>query len=115
MKVAVLGAKRSPCAEPIDQMVVPVTGLPSPSAQVNAVPPHSWTERWVILQIQSLLKVLDSLTPESQSFPLPGEPEDFEVYDDETYRYVSLKLPENSGHEIDLNINDGLMFVRIAL
>src|ERR1700675_4369401 len=43
MKVAVLGAKWLPCAEPIDQMVDPATGLPSPSVQVNAVPPHSWT------------------------------------------------------------------------
>src|SRR6266480_5206593 len=43
MKVAVLGANWSPCAEPIDQMVVPATGLPSPSVQVKAVPPHSWT------------------------------------------------------------------------
>src|SRR3990172_5234059 len=43
MKVAVLGAQWSPCAEPMDQMVVPATGLPSPSVQVKAVPPHSWT------------------------------------------------------------------------
>src|SRR5207249_416878 len=43
MKVAVLGANWSPCAEPIDQTVVPATGLPSPSVQVNAVPPHAWT------------------------------------------------------------------------
>src|SRR5450432_4063554 len=43
MKVASLGANWSPCDEPIDQTVVPATGLPSPSAQVNAVPPHSWT------------------------------------------------------------------------
>src|SRR3989442_14462901 len=43
MKVAVLGAKWSPCAEPMDQMVVPATGLPSASVQVKAVPPHSWT------------------------------------------------------------------------
>src|SRR5436309_3214867 len=43
MKVAVLGAKWSPCAEPMDQVVVPATGLPSPSVQVKAVPPHSWT------------------------------------------------------------------------
>jgi len=43
MKAAVLGAKWSPCAEPIDQMVVPATGLPSASVQVKAVPPHSWT------------------------------------------------------------------------
>src|SRR4051812_38797133 len=43
MKVAVLGANWSPCAEPIDQTVVPATGLPSPSVQVKAVPPHSWT------------------------------------------------------------------------
>src|SRR5450755_1076398 len=43
MKAAVPGANWSPCAEPIDQTVVPATGLPSPSVQVNAVPPHSWT------------------------------------------------------------------------
>src|SRR5438046_843768 len=43
MKVAVLGAKWSSCAEPMDQMVVPATGLPSPSVQVKAAPPHSWT------------------------------------------------------------------------
>src|SRR6058998_2865162 len=52
MKVAVLGAKWSPCAEPIDQTVVPATGLPSPSVQVKAVPPHSWTSipRWRLYQ-----------------------------------------------------------------
>src|SRR5690349_822373 len=43
MKVAVLGANWSPSAEPMDQTVVPATGLPSPSVQVKAVPPHSWT------------------------------------------------------------------------
>src|SRR3954449_9950555 len=43
MNVAVLGANWSLFAEPIDQMVVPPTGLPSPSVQVNAVPPHFWT------------------------------------------------------------------------
>src|SRR6476659_2789174 len=43
MNAAVLGAKWSPCAEPMDQMVVPATGLPSASVQVKAVPPHSWT------------------------------------------------------------------------
>src|SRR6266481_1376423 len=43
MNVAVLDAKWSPCAEPMDQMVVPATGLPPPSVQVKAVPPHSWT------------------------------------------------------------------------
>src|SRR5437899_1970408 len=43
MKVAVLGANWSPCAELMDQTVVPATGLPSPSVQVKAVPPHSWT------------------------------------------------------------------------
>src|ERR1700679_416452 len=43
MKVAVLGAKWSPCAEPMDQTVVPATGLPSPSVQVKAAPPHFWT------------------------------------------------------------------------
>src|ERR1700691_6488389 len=43
MKVAALGANWSLCAEPIDHTVVPATGLPSPSVQVKAVPPHSWT------------------------------------------------------------------------
>src|SRR5436309_8565404 len=43
MKVAVLGANWSPCAEPIDQTVVPATGLPSASVQSKAAPPHSWT------------------------------------------------------------------------
>src|SRR6266550_3333474 len=43
MKVAVLGANWSPCAEPMDQTVVPATGLPSLSVQVKAVPPHFWT------------------------------------------------------------------------
>src|SRR5688572_26627382 len=43
MKEAVLGANWSLCAEAIDQTVVPPTGFPSPSAQVNAVPPHAWT------------------------------------------------------------------------
>src|SRR5476651_1439251 len=27
----------------MDQTVVPATGLPSPSVQVKAVPPHAWT------------------------------------------------------------------------
>src|SRR5688572_751186 len=43
MKEAVLGANWSLCAEPMDQTVVPATGLPSLSVQVKAVPPHSWT------------------------------------------------------------------------
>src|ERR1017187_8194387 len=43
MKVASLGAKWSPCDEPIDQIVVPATGLPSPLVHVNAAPPHTWT------------------------------------------------------------------------
>src|ERR1700722_12740204 len=43
MKVAALGAKWSPCAEPMDQTVVPATGLSSASVQRKAVPPHSWT------------------------------------------------------------------------
>src|SRR5437588_12470324 len=43
MKVAVLGANWPLCAEAIDQAVVPATGLPSPSVQVKAAPPHSWT------------------------------------------------------------------------
>src|SRR5205809_2777520 len=43
MKVAVLGANWSLCAAAINQAVVPATGLPSPSVQVKAAPPHSWT------------------------------------------------------------------------
>src|SRR6185295_15809732 len=43
MNVAVLGANWSLCAEAIDQAVVPANGLPSPSVQVKAAPPHSWT------------------------------------------------------------------------
>src|SRR3954463_5678958 len=43
MKVAVLGANWSLCSAAIDQMVVPANGLPSPSVQVKAAPPHSWT------------------------------------------------------------------------
>src|SRR4030095_15419705 len=43
MKVAVLGAKLSFCAELMHQAVVPANGLPSPSVQVKAAPPHSWT------------------------------------------------------------------------
>src|SRR5881409_749654 len=43
MKGAVLGANWPLCAEAINQAVVPATGLPSPSVQVKAAPPHSWT------------------------------------------------------------------------
>src|SRR5882724_11341101 len=43
MNVAVLGANWSLFAEAIDQAVVPATGFPSPSVQVKAAPPHSWT------------------------------------------------------------------------
>src|SRR5580765_5284716 len=43
MKVDLLGAKESPSAAPMDHTVVPFVGLPAASAQVNAVPPHSWT------------------------------------------------------------------------
>src|SRR5437868_15463477 len=43
MNVAVLGANWPLCAEAIDQAVVPATGLPSPSLQLKASPPHSWT------------------------------------------------------------------------
>src|SRR5262247_3303249 len=43
MKVALLGAKCSPSAAPIDHTVVPFVGLPDASAHVNAVPPHAWT------------------------------------------------------------------------
>src|SRR5437879_2282951 len=52
MKAAVLGANWSPCAELMDQTVVPATGLPPPSVQVKAAPPHSWTSipRWRLYQ-----------------------------------------------------------------
>src|ERR1043166_4881212 len=43
MNVAVLGANWPLCAGAINQAVVPATGLPSPSVQVKAAPPHSWT------------------------------------------------------------------------
>src|SRR5712671_1316824 len=43
MKGAVLGANWLLCAEAMDQAVVPATGSPSPSVQVKAAPPHSWT------------------------------------------------------------------------
>src|SRR6266850_1057383 len=43
MKVALLGARCSPSAAPMDHTVVPFVGLPDASAHVNAVPPHSWT------------------------------------------------------------------------
>src|ERR1044072_8320581 len=43
MNEAVLGANWSLFAGAMSQAVVPATGLPSPSVQVNAAPPHSWT------------------------------------------------------------------------
>src|SRR3954466_14467881 len=43
MKGAVLGANWLLCADAMDQAVVPATGLPAPSVQSNAAPPHSWT------------------------------------------------------------------------
>src|ERR1700730_819684 len=43
MKEAVLGAKESPSAGPMDQIVVPPTGLPSASIQPKAAPPQSCT------------------------------------------------------------------------
>src|SRR2546430_409851 len=43
MKVDLLGANCSPSAAPMDHTLVPFVGLPAPSVQVNAVPPHSWT------------------------------------------------------------------------
>src|SRR5260221_8027986 len=43
MKDAVLGANWLLSAGATDHTVVPATGLPSPSVQVNAVPPHSCT------------------------------------------------------------------------
>ena len=60
MKVAsideVLGAKWSPSSGSINQAVVPPMGLPSESAQPNAVPPHSWTSmpRWRLYQAWSV-------------------------------------------------------------
>src|SRR6476659_286991 len=43
MKDAELGANESPSADPIDQIVVPPTGVPCASVQRNAAPPHSCT------------------------------------------------------------------------
>src|ERR1044071_4332035 len=43
MNEAVLGANWSLFAGAMSQAVVPATGFPSPSVQVNAAPPHSWT------------------------------------------------------------------------
>src|SRR2546423_7903817 len=43
MNGAVLGANWLLCAEAMDQAVVPPTGLPSPSVQSKAAPPHAWT------------------------------------------------------------------------
>src|SRR2546422_138181 len=43
MKEAVLGAKESPSAGPMDQIVVPPTGLSSASVQPKAAPPQSCT------------------------------------------------------------------------
>src|SRR6476620_277856 len=43
MNGAALGANWSLCAEAMDQTVVPATGWPSSSVQVNAVPPQLWT------------------------------------------------------------------------
>src|ERR1700686_2349960 len=43
MNGAVLGANWLLCADVMDQAVVPATGLPSPSVQSKAAPPHSWT------------------------------------------------------------------------
>src|SRR4051794_14108430 len=43
MKDAVPGANWLLCAEPMDQMVVPAIGLPSPSVHGKAVPPQAWT------------------------------------------------------------------------
>ena len=76
---------------------------------------HDQAPRQLILQIQSLLTLLDSLSPDPLSASQASEPKNFEVYDDDTYRYVSLRLPKDSNHEIDLNINKDHIFVRIAL
>ena len=70
------------------------------------------SHRQLITHVQSLLKLLESLPPETASVPAYGEPETIEVYD---YRYVNLFLPENTGHEIDLNLNEQHLFIRIAL
>src|SRR5215469_10996766 len=43
MKVALLGAKCLPSAGSINHAVVPFVGLPDPSTQSNAAPPHAWT------------------------------------------------------------------------
>ena len=43
MNEAVLGAKESPSAGPMDQIVVPPTGLPSTSVQPKVAPPQSCT------------------------------------------------------------------------
>src|SRR4029078_13129830 len=43
MKLAVLGANWLLSAGAISQAVVPATGLPSPSVQGKAAPPHCWT------------------------------------------------------------------------
>src|SRR3954462_14257323 len=43
MNVALLGANCLLCSEVISQAVVPPTGLPSSSTQLNDAPPQSWT------------------------------------------------------------------------
>src|SRR5437660_709621 len=50
-----LGVKLSASAAPIDQMVVPVVGLPASSVQRNAAPPHSCTSmpKCVMYQVLS--------------------------------------------------------------
>src|SRR6187402_2896273 len=55
MKLDALGAKASPPASPIDQIVVPSAGSPSSPTQRNAAPPHSWTStpRWRRYQSRS--------------------------------------------------------------
>ena len=73
------------------------------------------THRQLILQIQSLLTLLGSLPTETHPDPVGVESPDFEVYGDDTYRYVSLNLPVDSGHEIDLNIKGRHVFARMAL
>src|SRR3954466_4815097 len=52
MNDAVLGAKWSPPCAPMDQAVVPPTGLPSASVQSKAAPPQGWTSmpRWRLYQ-----------------------------------------------------------------
>src|SRR5262245_54439983 len=55
MNVGLPGAKLEP--SPINQAVVPFTGVPAASTHWKAAPPHSWTSipRWVLYQERSLV------------------------------------------------------------